>query len=112
MTRRAPKVSKQDGQPLESAIQSQIVQVLKLRGWQIWEMFKGSTRGGPVWATSGIPDLYVFHTSGRALWLEVKRPKTGRLSAAQTERHRELKLCGLPVHVVTSAEEALKVIEP
>ncbi|MCP2015636.1 hypothetical protein L1280_002804 [Deinococcus sp. HSC-46F16] len=109
MTRRAPRVSKQDGEPLESTIQAQIVQALKGQGFTVWELFKGSSRGGQVWATKGIPDLYVF-AGGRAVWLEVKRPKTGKLSAAQHERHQELTVCGLPVHVVTSREEALAAL--
>ncbi|EYB68914.1 hypothetical protein DEIPH_ctg013orf0017 [Deinococcus phoenicis] len=102
-------VSKQDGEALESTIQAQIVQALKAQDFIVWEMFKGSARGGQVWATKGIPDLYVFR-SGRAVWLEVKRPRTGKLSPAQRERHHELTICGLPVHVVTSPEEALAVL--
>lgn len=112
MTRRQAKVSKQDGLPLEAAIQSQIVQVLRLKGWHVWEMQKGSS--GPtgnrrVFCTPGIPDLYVFKPGGKAFWLEVKRPKTGKLSPAQVERHRELNLCGLPVYVATSIEEVFEV---
>lgn len=107
---RLPRVSQQDGKPLESAIQAQIVQVLRLRGWIVWELFKGSGRGGTVWATKGMPDLYVFQRGGKAVWLEVKRPGTGKLSPAQKERHHELTICGLPVFVVTSAEEALAVV--
>lgn len=108
-----PRVSKQDGQPLESAIQAQIVQALKLKGWLVWEMQKGTngpTGNRRVFCTPGIPDLYVFHKSGRALWIEVKRPRTGKLSDTQKERHHELKLCGLPVHVVTSLDDVLAVI--
>ena len=112
MTRRLPRVSKQDGQPLESAIQAHIVRALNLKGWNVWEMQKGSngpTGNRRVYCTPGVPDLLAFKP-GRLLFLEVKRPKTGRLSAAQVERHRELTLCGLPVHVVTSVEDVLKVI--
>lgn len=104
-----PKYNTVDGLPLESAIQAHIKEVLTLSGWQVWEMYKGSTQGGSVWATKGLPDLYVFK-AGRAVWLEVKRPKVGRLSPAQHERHRELTLCGLPVHVVTGPSEALAVL--
>lgn len=110
MTRRAPRVSKTDGLPLESTIQTHIVRCLMLKGWQVWEMQKGSKGNGSVYCTPGIPDLYVFHKMGRALWMEVKRPGTGRLSPAQKERHHELTVCGLPVHVVTSVDDVLAVI--
>ena len=90
--------------PLERHIQAQMVQYLKLTGWCVWELFKGTERGGHVRMTPGMPDLYAFRP-GRALWLELKRPKLGRLSPSQVERHIELRLCDIPVHVVTSLEE-------
>lgn len=105
MTRRLPRVSKQDGQPLESTIQAQVVHALRRLGWVVWEMQKGSRGNGAVYCTPGIPDLYVFNAT-RALWLELKRPGTGRLSPAQKERHHELTVCGLPVFTVTSLDEA------
>lgn len=94
----------------EAAIQAQIKDLLTLLGFTVWEMQKGSTRGGSVWCTKGVPDLYVFG-KGKAMWLEVKRPKTGRMSPAQIERHAELSTAGIAVHVVRSPEEALLIIK-
>ena len=81
-----------------------MVQYLKLHRWNVWQMQLGSQHGGSVWCTQGIPDMYVFKP-GHACWVEVKRPKLGRVSPSQVERHIELRLCDIPVHVVTSLEE-------
>lgn len=98
-----------DGRPLESAIQAQLVSYLRLAGWTVWEMQLGSQGGGSVYCTPGIPDLYICRP-GRALWLEVKRPVTGKLSKAQVERHAELRAAGQQVHVVRSLEDVQAVL--
>jgi len=108
---RAVKVSKVDGAPLESTIQAQIVQALKLTGWTVMEAFKGSARGGVVYSTPGIPDLIVVK-SGRVVFLEVKRPKTGKLSPSQRTLHAELGNAGAALHVVTGVQEALAALAP
>ncbi|WP_161883938.1 VRR-NUC domain-containing protein [Deinococcus alpinitundrae] len=104
---RFQKVSKVDGGLLESTIQAQIVQALKLTGWTVMEALKGSARGGVVYSTPGIPDLIAVK-SGRVVFLEVKRPKTGKLSLSQRTLHAELTSAGAALYVVTSAEEALR----
>ena len=90
--------------PLEKHIQAQLVKYLTLTGWNVWQMQLGSVGKGAVFCTPGIPDMYVFKP-GHACWIEVKRPRLGKVSPAQVERHGELACCGLPVHVVTSLEE-------
>lgn len=90
--------------PLEKHIQQMIVEFLRMTGWTVWQMYKGSDSGGVVWVTPGIPDLYVFK-GPRFVWLEVKRPRLGRLMAKQVQRHAELTASGLPVAVVTSLED-------
>lgn len=97
--------------PLESAVQAQIVQALRLSGWLVLEMQKGSQRGGSVWCTKGIPDLFACK-AGHSVWLEVKRPSLGRLSPAQAALHTAMRAEGVEVHVVTSPEEALGVLSP
>ena len=90
--------------PLEKYVQAQLVQYLRLTGYVVWEMYKGSDRGGSAWMTPGVPDLYVFG-HGKAFWCEVKRPKLGRLSPAQVQRHDELRQNGIPAHIITNLEE-------
>ena len=97
--------------PSEAAIQAQIVRFLRLTGWTVWEMQLGSAGKGSVYCTRGIPDLYVFRAGQPGVWLEVKRPKLGRLSPHQRERHAEATHAGVPVHVITSVEEALEVLK-
>lgn len=98
-----------DGKPLESAIQAHIVHFLTLKGWTVWQMQLGSQGNGAVYCTPGIPDLYAFNGK-HAIWLEVKRPKTGKLSQSQQQRHEELHSAGLSVHVVRSVEDVMEVL--
>jgi hypothetical protein len=53
----------------------------------------------------GWPDLIVLWRGGVA-FLEIKRPKTGRLSPEQRSVHETLTALGWPVATVTSTEEA------
>lgn len=96
--------------PLERDIQRAIVNHLRGLNWTVWEMYLGSERGGSVWATKGIPDLYVFKPDRAPVWLELKRERLGRVSKAQAERHEELRRSGIPVHVVTSVSEACRAL--
>jgi hypothetical protein len=92
----------------EADLQRHLKSELEARGCTVWEMFKGSSRGGSVWATKGIPDLYVFR-AGRAMWLELKT-QTGTLKPDQIKRHRELRDHDIPSDVVTNLEEALTAL--
>ena len=40
-----------------------------------------------------------------------KKAEAGRVSPSQVERHIELRLCDIPVHVVTSLEELQAALE-
>lgn len=53
----------------------------------------------------GFPDLIVIWTGGIA-FLEVKRPKLGKLSDEQKAIHEQLRERGWPVATVTSIDEA------
>lgn len=54
---------------------------------------------------SGFPDLLCLWNGGGAL-LEVKRPKTGRISPDQKALHERLEAIGWPVSIVRSPDEA------
>ena len=97
--------------PLERHIQVAIVTALRLHGFTVWEVYKGSARGGSIWTTKGIPDLIVLRLGIGVVFLEVKRPIVGRLSSDQQQRHEEAKRAGVPVFVVTSVTEALTTTE-
>lgn len=59
-------------------------------------------------SADGVPDLAVLFR-GETYWLEVKATK-GKLTKSQVEWHGQAINCSVKVHVVTSANEALKAI--
>jgi hypothetical protein len=54
----------------------------------------------------GIPDLAVLWAPAKGAFIEVKRPKTGRMSDEQKAVHARLDEIRWPVAVVTSVQEA------
>jgi hypothetical protein len=58
----------------------------------------------------GTPDLLFLWSAGQGAFLEVKRPKTGRLSDAQKAIHTRLQEIRWPVATVTSVEEAYQFL--
>ena len=53
---------------------------------------------------AGMPDRLVCLPSGRAIFVETKRPKGGRLTCIQKYRHRELRRLGFEVRVINTTE--------
>ena len=58
----------------------------------------------------GWPDRLVLLPGGRAAWVELKRPKGGRVSAAQRVAHEELRRLGQQVFLVLSKADVEAVI--
>lgn len=54
----------------------------------------------------GFPDLAVFWAPAKGCFLEIKRPKIGKLSDAQKDVHERLDAICWPVAVVTAVDEA------
>lgn len=104
------RVGVEEAPPLERELQAGIVRALRRLGYTVWEMQLGSQGNGAVYCTKGVPDLYVFKPGRGAVWLELKRPKTGRVSPAQHERHAELRNAQIPIHVVRSLDEVLGLL--
>lgn len=59
----------------------------------------------------GFPDLLVLWSAGKGAFLEVKRPKLGRVSDEQKAVHGRLEEIRWPVAVVTSPEEAFAFLK-
>jgi hypothetical protein len=59
---------------------------------------------------TGFPDL-VFIWRGGIAFIEVKRPKSGRLTDEQKAVHETLRALGWPVVTVTSADEAYRFLD-
>lgn len=86
----------------ESAIVVRIVAALKKRGCFVIKL-----HGGPM-QRSGLPDLLVL-LDGRAVFLEVKRPGE-QATPLQVHTLRLLRVVGAVAEVVTSVEEACRVV--
>lgn len=79
---------------------SEITQALKQAGACVWHI---------DCREPGRPDKLVGFL-GRLCLLEIKAPKTGRLSSAQREAHREMARRGVKVHVVHTVQEAFEAV--
>jgi hypothetical protein len=78
---------------------AEIVRVLRASGCSV-QLIQGANN------QAGVPDLLVGH-NGRNHLLEVKRPKTGRLSDGQLKFIRDWRG---RVAVVTTVDEALRAV--
>jgi hypothetical protein len=87
----------------ERHIQRQIVDYLRATGWLVLETYLGSSRGGSVWLTKGLPDLYALKKS-RHIWIEVKAVN-GRVRPEQSALHDQLRAQGAEIYVIRSIEQ-------
>lgn len=60
----------------------------------------------------GWPDLYASHPEHGTRWIEVKRPKGGRLTRAQRVRFPEMSEAGVGIWVLTGAQEIGALFDP
>ena len=54
----------------------------------------------------GMPDRIITLPESRVVWVELKRPKGGRVAELQKYRHRQLREQGHQVEIVWSEEDA------
>lgn len=57
---------------------------------------------------NGTPDRLVCLPGGRVVFVELKRPKGGRLSEMQKYRHAELRQMGFDVRVINTTEAVMQ----
>lgn len=89
----------------ERAIQRQAVQLFRKAGWTVY-VFSDRRRA----IASGIPDLFVRHTTRkRHAWVEVKRPGQG-LRPEQDAFAKAAIAAGEDWAMITSAKEAALLI--
>lgn len=81
----------------ESAIEKYLVAQVEARGGKCFKF-------GPP-GLIGYPDRLVILPAVPAFFVEVKRPRGGRLSALQPIRHEELRALGVAVYVVRNRGE-------
>ncbi len=82
---------------LEATIPARIRKALARLGWTAWKIHGGRFQ-------SGWPDLYCAHPELGVRWIEVKRPKTGKLTRGQRQRFAELEANGVGVWLLDGAE--------
>ena len=88
---------------LEREVESHLVRVVRAVGGRC-EKFSPDHRAG--W-----PDRIVMLPGGVLVWVELKRPRGGRLSALQLNAHHTLRALGQRVEVVWTKEQADRLIE-
>ena len=98
--------------PKESEIQAMILQWLNLKGLFCWRNNTGAVKIQNVNGTtrmfragmSGMPDILGISKKGRLFAIEVKRPKTGRLTDIQANTILKLREQGAVAFVATDLE--------
>jgi len=86
---------------LESEIERPAHAFAKSRGWFAEKIMRTGRRG--------FPDHF-FARNGLIILIEFKRPGE-EPTLQQKKRHRELRLQGVPVFVVDSLEEAMRILQ-
>ena len=99
-------------EPLERDIQSAVCEYLSMKRYFFWrnnttpiyDSTRQVFRAMPKYALRGVSDIIVITNGGKAVFLEVKRPK-GKQSEDQIEFERLCKKWGAKYHVVTSVDQ-------
>lgn len=88
---------------LEASVEDYLVKRVEALGGQCYKFV--------VPARVGYPDRLVILPGGRMFFVELKRPKGGRLGVLQPQRHEELRALGVAVYVVRTRGEVDECIE-
>ena len=89
---------------LESAVETELVMRVRAIG--------GICEKVTVIGRRGFFDRLVVLPGGRVVFVECKRPKGGRISAHQIERHRRYKALGAVVAVVLNSADIDRLLRP
>jgi len=101
--------------PLETAVQSSIVQYLRTLGYHVsivkehYNRDEVTREGRGKFSTPGIPDL-ICCKDGMTFFLEVKRPKKGVMRDSQKKWHAEYKAHGGLVWTVNSTDQTKEAL--
>lgn len=84
---------------LESAIQRDVRDYLRSRGWWV-EVFSCNA------FQQGIPDLIAYRDQGNTVrWIDIKRPQGGTLTKAQTKKWDQWQKIGVGVWILTGCDD-------
>lgn len=84
----------------EAKIQSEIRDYLRSRGWLAYVTTCGAYM-------RGLPDLICHHPKHGTRLVDVKRPKTGKLTKAQCQTWTEFEKYGLGVWIMTECDDSV-----
>ncbi len=89
----------------EADIRGQLIDYLKIKGWTVIPNIAGKLYVGDGGRTHpGIADLTVIK-GGRVVWLEVKRPGTGKQSESQKQFQADIEAAGGEYVIARSVED-------
>jgi hypothetical protein len=83
---------------LESKIQREIAEYLRIRGWHVERMLANSYQ-------SGIPDLYAFHKKWGQRWIEVKRAEDYSFTLRQRQKWPVWEKADIGIWILTAATQ-------
>ena len=87
---------------LEREVEGYLVKESVKRGWLAVKFLPDQKKG--------MPDRLLILPRGRVVWVEVKRPKGGRLSPMQKYQHAKLRSLGHEVYVVATRARVDKLM--
>ena len=90
------------GNVLETRVETHLREAVERHGAVCLKFFPDAKRG--------MPDRVILLPGSRVVWVETKRPKGGRLSAAQVARHGWLRRLGHVVETAWDIEQADELV--
>ncbi len=93
----------------ETDIRRQLVDYLKIKGWTVIPNIAGKLYVGDAGRTyPGVSDLTAIK-NGRHVWVEVKRPGTGKQSESQKQFQAEIEQAGGEYVIARCVEDLMGV---
>lgn len=89
----------------ESALQREIKFYLQDCGWHVEVFTCGAFQ-------KGIPDLWAHHPKHGYRWIDIKRPKGGKLTKAQAQKWPLWESVGVGVWIMTECDESVLFGKP
>lgn len=93
----------------EKQVEADIIEALQTLGFSVVKLSQAQR---PVGMTEGTPDIYARHLAWQLrVWVEVKRPRGGRVSLAQLAWHAAERAAGGAVVVARTVGELVKELK-
>ena len=93
----------QDNEIKEKIIEEKLRQAVATIGGKAYKLVSQGN--------AGMPDRLVCFPGGKAVFIELKRPKGGKISLLQRYRITELKVRGFEVRVISTEEQIEQLVK-